>query len=191
MPVDLTVFTADRRIQGAIPLADDRVSDMLNSVVRVVIRGARIDDLLEPEPQETADVTIPVAAIVAVLVTGRTGIQSRRRKTELHPVRLGIVRYIVSGWLHVPAGGSANLTSQNPAIVLAGRDALVPLTDARIAYDRVGVAVSEDAETILINRGQATWIDVDEAAVADTVELFVEQPRIYHAAIAKDFTEPR
>jgi hypothetical protein len=191
MPVDLTVFTADRRIQGAIPLADDRVSDMLNSVARVVIRGARIDDLLEPEPPETADVTIPVAAIVAVLVTGRSGIQSRRRKTELHPVRLGIVRYVVSGWLHVPAGSSTKLASQNPAIVLAGRDALVPLTEATIAYDRVGQAVTEDAETILINRGQATWIDVDDAAAGDGVELFVEQPKVYHAAIAKDLTEPR
>ncbi len=191
MPVDLIVFTADRRIQGAIPLADDRVSDMLNSVARVVIRNARIDDLLEPEPPEIADVTIPVAAIVAVLVSGRSGVQSRRRKTELHPVRLGVVRYVVSGWLHVPAGSSVNLASQNPAIVLAGRDALVPFTEARIAYDRVGAAVSEDAETILVNRGQATWIDVDEAAVGDGIELFVEQPKVYHAAIAKDLTEPR
>ena len=32
MPVDLIAFTADRRITGSIPLADDRLSDMLNSV---------------------------------------------------------------------------------------------------------------------------------------------------------------
>ena len=47
MPVDLIAFTADRRIHGAIPLADDRLSDMLNSVPRIVIRGAVIEDLVD------------------------------------------------------------------------------------------------------------------------------------------------
>ena len=46
MPVDLILFTVDRRISGAIPLADDRVSDMLNSVPRIVMRGAVIENLV-------------------------------------------------------------------------------------------------------------------------------------------------
>ena len=41
MPVDLIAFTADRRIHGAIPLADDRVSDMLNSVAAGRRSGGR------------------------------------------------------------------------------------------------------------------------------------------------------
>ena len=81
MPVDLIAFTADRRIHGAIPLADDRVSDMLNSVPRIVIRGAVIEDLVSDLPAETADVTLSVGAIVAVLVSGRRGVDSRRTRT--------------------------------------------------------------------------------------------------------------
>ena len=50
MPVELIAFTADCRIRGVIPLADDRLSDMLNSVSRVVIRGAVIEDLVDGLP---------------------------------------------------------------------------------------------------------------------------------------------
>ena len=41
MPIDFVAFTSDRRITGRIMLADDRLSDMLNAVARLVIRDAR------------------------------------------------------------------------------------------------------------------------------------------------------
>ena len=187
MPVDLIAFTADRRIHGAIPLADDRVSDMLNSVPRVVIRGAVIEDLVAGNPPETADLTLAVGSIVAVLVTGRRGVDSRRRKTEPHRARIGLSRFVVSGTLHVPAGSAEHLASGNPTLVLAGRDMLVPLTDATITYDRVDTSTTERFETILVNRAHATWIDLDAAAGDDDDEV-VERPKVYHAAMVKDFT---
>src|SRR3954462_15776702 len=104
MPVELTVFTADRRIHGVIPLADDRLSDMLNSVPRVVVRGAVMESLVTDEPPQTADLTLAVGSIVAVLVAGRRGVDSRRRKTDVHRARIGLTRFVVSGLLHVPLG---------------------------------------------------------------------------------------
>ena len=191
MPVDLIAFTADRRIHGAIPLADDRLSDMLNSVARVVVRGATIEDLIEGGSPETADVTIPIEAIVAVLVTGRRGIQTRRRKTDHQAVRIGVVRYVVSGLLHLPAGSRLDPRASSPGVVLAGRDRLVPLTDATITYDNAGTTVAEAVETILVNRAQATWIEVDDGSDAVGDELLLQRPQVYHAAMAKDLTEPR
>jgi hypothetical protein len=187
MPVELIVFTADRRIRGSIPLADDRLSDMLNSVPRIVIRGAELQDLASGN-QHLADVTVTVGSIVAVLASGRRGIETRRRRTELHKAKLGLVRYIVSGWLHVPPGSPANLSSREPQVVLAGRDILVPLTEASISYDKAGENVTEAFETILINRSQATWIDLDDAAGGDDGDTVDERPKVYHAAMAKDFT---
>lgn len=187
MPVDLIAFTADRRIHGVIPLADDRLSDMLNSVPRVVVRGAVIASLVTDEPPQTADLTLAVGSIVAVLVSGRRGIDGRRRKTELHRARVGLSRFVVSGWLHVPAGTHENLVAGDPAFVLAGRDVLVPLTDATITYDRADTPTTETFETILVNRAHATWIDLDAAAGDDDVEL-VDRHRVYHTAIVKDFT---
>jgi hypothetical protein len=189
MPVELIAFTADRRIRGLIPLADDRLSDMLNSVPRVIVRAAEVEDLVAGLPTETADVTLVVGSIVAVLVTGRRGVENRRRKTEIHRARIGLNRYVVSGSLHVPTGAADRLTSIDPAIVLAGRDILVPLTDATITYDKADTPTTERFETILVNRTYATWIDLDAAAGGDNdSDLVAERPKVYHAAMAKDFT---
>jgi hypothetical protein len=189
MPVDFIAFTADRRISGAIPLADDRLSDMLNSVPRVVVRGAAVENLVSDAPIETSDLTIAVGSIVAVLVAGRRGLETRRRRTEIHRARIGLTRFVVSGSLHVPAGASGRLGSSDPAVVLAGRDVLVPITDATITYDRVDAPTSERCETILVNRALATWIDLDDAAAGgDDGDLVGERAPVYHAAMVKDFT---
>ena len=47
MPIEFVGFTSDRRITAMIPLADDRLSDMLNSVTRIVLRDAVVGDLAE------------------------------------------------------------------------------------------------------------------------------------------------
>lgn len=187
MPVDLIAFTADLRIHGQIPLADDRLSDMLNSVARVIVRGATVQDLVDGGPPETADLAVPIGSIVAVLATGRRGAEARRRRTVLHRARVGMSRFVVSGMLHVPVGQDGRIASSDPAVVLAGRDLLVPLTDATITYDRGDEPSSESAETILVNRGHARWIDLDDDA-GDDDELHVERGRVYHAAMVKDFT---
>jgi hypothetical protein len=188
MPVELIVFTADRRISGSIPLADDRLSDMLNSVPRIVMRGCEVQDLLIGAPPQFADVTVAVGSIVAALVSGRRGVETRRRRTDVQRVTLGIVRYVVRGWLHIPAGVSIDPGSRDPATVLAGRDVLVPLTDATIGYERGASQVSEAVETILFNRSLATWIEVDDGSGGDASDLFEEPAKVYHAAMAKDFT---
>jgi len=187
MPVELTVFTADRRIQGAVPLADDRLSDMLNSVPRVIIRGAEVRDLVNGGPPEVSDVTISAGSIIAVLTTGRRGLEARRLRTDLHPARVGLIRYVVSGWLHVPVGNRADLDTDQPHVALAGRDMLVPLTDASITYEGPEGTATERIETILVNRSHATWIDLDErAAIADESVLIGEKPVVYHAAPPKN-----
>jgi hypothetical protein len=188
MPVDLIAFTADCRIRGAIPLADDRLSDMLNSVPRVVIRAAVIEDLVSGGAPETADVTLAVGSIVALLASGRRGVDSRRKRTETHRARIGLTRFVVSGDLHVPPGAMEHVASGDPALVLAGRDILVPLTDATITYDKADDPTTEQFETILVNRAHATWIDLDDAAAGDDGDLVAGRTKVYHAAMAKDFT---
>jgi hypothetical protein len=187
MPVELTAFTADLRITGAIPLTDDRLSDMLNSVARIVIRGAVVEDLVNEAPAQTANVTLTIGSIVAVLATGQHGLDARRRRTDTHPARVGLTRFVVSGALHLPAGVEPRgAGSSQPSVVLAGRDVLVPLTDATISYDRADVSTSERCETILINRAHASWIDLEDTGGND--DDFISRPQVYHAAISRDAT---
>ena len=101
---------------------------------------------------------------------------------------MGLTRFVVSGSLHVPAGTPAQLASSDPAVLLAGRDILVPLTQATITYDRVDQPTTETFETILVNRAHATWIDLDDAAGGDDSDFVADRTKVYHAAMAKDFT---
>jgi len=188
MPVELIAFTADRRIRGAIPLADDRLSDMLNSVARVVVRGATTTDLDVGRVDE-GDVTVPCGDFLVVAGTGRRGLESQRRRTLTRRVRMGLGRYVVTGLLHVvPAAHEASLGGK-PDELLVGRDLLVPLTDATLTYHRERAEVQETWTTLLVNRARASWIEADD----ETPELVRDEPgdadeRLARARYAKDFT---
>ena len=189
MPIEFVGFTVDRRITAMIPLADDRLSDMLNSVTRVVLRDAVVGDLVEGGPALTGDVTLPVGDLIAVVGTGRRGSESRRRRTAVRRVSVGLGRYTVTGSLHVDPTERDFPQHADPAAILAGRDVLVPVTDASITYDCENVSTTESYETILVNRARATWIEIqpevnDEddgsEAAADAAEV--------RTRYVKDFT---
>lgn len=188
MPIEFVGFTADRRITASIPLADDRLSDMLNSVARIVLRDAIVGDLAEGGPSLSGDVTLPVGDLVAVIGTGRRGSESQRRRTSVRRVSLGLGRYTVSGCLHVDPSEGDFPRHADPASILAGRDILVPVTNASITYDCVDVRTTESHDTILVNRARTTWIEIlpdqdeDEAveATGDGID-----PRTRYV---KDFT---
>jgi hypothetical protein len=173
MPIDFVAFTADRRITGRIFLADDRLSDMLNSVSRLVVRDATVDDLVSGDPPVVGDLAIPIGDLAVVVGTGPRGNDSPRRRTVQRQVSVGLGRYVVSGALHLPADDPHLPDGDDPNLVLAGRDVLVPLTDATITYDVNQVATTETHTAILFNRARATWIDVkrDAPALSEIVVL--------------------
>jgi len=188
MPIEFVGFTADRRITGMIPLADDRLSDMLNSVTRIVLRDAIVGDLAEGGPSLSGDVTLPVGELVAVVGTGRRGSEMRRRRTSVRRVSVGLGRYVVSGCLHIDPSEGDLPQRGDPAQILAGRDILVPVTEASITYDCAEVKTTEEHETILVNRARATWIEIqpeedddgDAEATADAADT--------RTRYVKDFT---
>jgi hypothetical protein len=170
MPIDFVGFTADRRITAMIPLADDRLSDMLNSVARIVLRDAVVGDLIEGGPSLTGDVTLPVGDLFAVVGSGRRGSEMRRRRTAVRRVSVGLGRYTVSGCLHVAPDQGALPQRGEPAAILAGRDILVPITEATINYDLANVMTTEEHETILVNRARAIWIEIQPEVDDDDLD---------------------
>jgi hypothetical protein len=164
MPIDLIAFTADRRITGRIMLADDRLSDMLNAVPRLVVRDATVDELADDRAPRSADVTIAIGEMLVVVGTGPRGSERLRKKWLKRRASVGLGRFVVEGDL----GHASDTTlpeSEDPSVVLANRDLLVPLTNATVTYDRLGSVVEETYETVLINRARATWIDLSPAPV--------------------------
>jgi hypothetical protein len=188
MPIDFVGFTADRRITAMIPLADDRLSDMLNSVTRIVLRDAVVGDLTEEGPSLSGDVTLPVGDLVAVIGTGRRGSEMRRRRTAVRRVSVGLGRYTVSGCLHVPPDQGDFPRQADPAAILAGRDILVPITDASITYDVAGVMTTEEHETILVNRARANWIEIQPEVDDDLDAGVATDAATGRTRYVKDFT---
>ena len=188
MPIDFVGFTQDRRITGAMPLADDRLSDMLNSVARIVIRDATVANLVDGGQPLGGDVMLPVGDLIVVVGSGRRGSESQRVRTAVRQVSIGLGRYVVAGCLHVPVDALDVPLSSDPARVLAGRDILVPLTNATVTYDCAAVATTEQHDTVLVNRARATWIDVAEPAGLD--EDFDDAAEIaaHRTNYVKDFT---
>ncbi len=188
MTIEFIGFTSDSRVVGSIPLADDRLSDMLNSVGRVVIRDAAIEDI-DLGPQEDGPIVIPCGELLAVVGTGRRGLESRRRRTMVRHVQMGLGRYVVTGNLHVlPEAHAASLDGELDAL-LVGRDLLVPLTEASIRYDRGGKRHTEEFDTLLVNRVRALWIkalDDEDDEDEDEDEVVEEGP--VKTRYVKDFT---
>jgi hypothetical protein len=190
MAIEFVGFTDVCRISGAMPLADDRLSDMLNSVARVVVRSVDVEEIDGGRSEKLDHVTVPTGEFLAVVGSGRRGLESQRRKTLKRRVRMGLGRYSVSGYLHVLETAHNESLNGRLDALLAGRDMLVPLTEATIGYDRGGENREESWETILINRSRVAWI---EAADDDQQEPpDGRDPEARDAAIrsrfVKDFT---
>jgi hypothetical protein len=188
MAIEFVGFTDVCRISGAISLADDRLSDMLNSVARIVVRNADVEEI-DVGRMERLDVTVPTGDFLAVGASGRRGLESQRRRTVKRRVRMGLGRYSVSGYLHVLESAHAESLHGRLDALLVGRDLLVPLTEATIGYDRNGETREESWETILINRSRVAWI---EKADDDQETPDGSDPEARDAAIrsrfVKDFT---
>ncbi|MFL5750785.1 MAG: hypothetical protein ACJ767_09255 [Chloroflexota bacterium] len=184
MPIDFLAYTADRRITGRVMLADDRLSDMLNAVPRLVIRDAAVDELLDDRPPRVADVTIAIGEMLVVVGSGPRGSDRLRKRWLKRRASIGLGRFVVEGDL----GYSPESTlpgSGDPSVVLAGRDLLVALTDATISYDRMGGVVAETYETVLINRARASWIEVSPTIFVEPEADGAETGRTRYV---KDFT---
>lgn len=188
MAIEFVGFTDVCRISGAIALADDRLSDMLNSVARIVVRSADVEEI-DGGRLERLDVTVPTGDFLAVGASGRRGLLSQRRRTVKRRVRMGLGRYSVSGYLHVLE--SAHTESQTGRLdaLLVGRDLLVPLTEATIGYDRNGETREESWETILINRSRVAWIEKadDDQDTPDGTDPEARDAAI-RSRFVKDFT---
>jgi hypothetical protein len=188
MAIEFIGFTTDHRVDGHIPLADDRLSDMLNSVARVVVRGASTTEI-DSGHVEAGDVVVPCGEFLVVVGTGRRGVESQRRRTVTRRVQLGLGRYTVVGSLHVlPSASEASLDGK-PEELLVGRDLLVPLTDATLSYDGPEGAVEQAWPTLLVNRARAAWIEAldEEPELADDVPEG-SATRLARSRYLKDFT---
>jgi hypothetical protein len=145
--LDFVAYAPDCSLAGSLRLDADRLTDMLNAadeieLVDVVRLG--LDGVLT----EAAWTVIARADLVAVKASPPRGNPAFRQRTRQVPIVAAAGRYVIHGYLHGRPGA-------DPMIHLGRRPAMVPLTEAAIAYETATGWRVDEAETLIVNRDRA------------------------------------
>ena len=151
MRIAFSGFTIDCTVDGEVELTSDRLRDQLNDDGRLVVVRAVLVRLGDGSEVGVLRLELQQDEIYAVDVGPPRGEQSRRLHTVRHHTLVVMGPYRVVGLLHerpgvVPMGG---MRANRP---------FVAFTEATISFDRAGVAVDREAETLLVNSQKVSWM---------------------------------
>lgn len=151
MLIEFMGYSADCLISGQLELTAPRLTDMLNSEPIIRVRNVVLEGLADARRITTPSYTLHRDEIYAVKVTGPRGSKALRIITVPHRVQAQIGPYNVLGRLNAAPGAP-------PIKSMETRGAMLPLTDATIAYVVGGILEVRDASTVIINRDLASWV---------------------------------
>jgi hypothetical protein len=157
MLIDFMGYSADCLISGKLDLTAPRLTDMLNDKVSITVTDVVLEGLVDARRVTVASYTVRREELYAVKVTGPRGLKALRIVTIPHRVQAQIGPFNVLGRLNVAPG-------DEPMKSLELRGAMLPLTDATIAYVVGGILEVRDASTIVVNRDLASWVGATGAA---------------------------
>ena len=156
---DLDAYAADCRLFGRVDLGERRLTDELNATPELRVQDARLESLEDGHLVEAGEVTVLTDELYAVVATGPRGEPARRLRTHARRVVVSVGPYTVVGLAH-------GTPASDPLSTAIRRAAWLPLTDAQITYRRGPDDVTDEAETLLVNRSLATsFRAVEEEAV--------------------------
>ncbi len=147
--LDLDAYAADCRLFGRVELGERRLTDELNAIPELRIADARLESLEDGHVVEAGEVTVTTDELYAVVATGPRGEPARRLRTHARRVVVNLGPYTVVGMAH-------GTPASDPLSAAIRRAPWLPLTDAQISYRRGPDAVTDEAETLLVNRTLAT-----------------------------------
>jgi hypothetical protein len=160
--IEFNGFADDCRIHGRVASLGERLTDVLNAGERITVREVRLEALTDGAVHALPVLTLELHEICAVVGLGPRGFRDQRIRTEEHRLRLGVGPYVILGDLHAPP-------NRDPMGEVLKRPAMVPLTNATLAYTFKGQPEVADVGTIIVNRHVTEWI---EPAVEEQTESF-------------------
>ncbi len=186
MNVEFTGFLGDCLISGQLARPRERLTDQLNREQVLTLAGVVLEGL-DGGRVESATFGIELRELCAAVATGPRGTRSLRVPTEARRLQAQIGPYAVLGRYHGPRGATS-------LRAFSGRDPMVPLTDATIAYVINGILEVRDAPVLIINRDLASWYRDADDPDAPISSSFLAAPTpatraVSAAAVAADATE--
>jgi hypothetical protein len=151
--VRFIAYGPEERVFGWVRLRADRLTDLLNAHEELHLAEVAIESLENGATQSVDQIVIHRRDLVAVHATGPRGDAALHHRTRTHPVAVQSGKYLIGGYLHADPGA-------DPIESLAGRPAMIPLTDAWIEYWSGGRRRYQSSGTIVINRHYADWLRV-------------------------------
>lgn len=152
-------YTDECLIAGYLRFDADRLTDLLNGHAELRLRDVLVEVLADGQLLELPDYVVRRDELVAVQGVGPRGSAAQRLRTSVHPVRMTSGPFLVWGHLHAPPGA-------DPLASVRHRFPMVPLTEARIEYDRAGERREERVATLIVNRDLVESIQaVPESAI--------------------------
>jgi len=161
--VGFEAFVPGSRVFGWVRLDADRLTDMLNAHEELHLVNVLVEHLDDGATVTADEAIVRRGELVAVRASGPRGDASRRELTRTHPVVIESGPYLIGGHLHASPGA-------DPMLRILGREPMVPLTEAWIAYRRGAETWRKHVGTIIVNRELATSIKrvtEQELAVAE------------------------
>lgn len=147
LDIEFVAYGHESVLSGMLRLDADRLTDLLNAsdeldLLDVVCLG------LDGGLAQADRVVVPRGELVAVKAGDPRGRPSLRRPTRQVAVVATAGRYVMHGYVHGRPGA-------DPMMHLGRRPAMIPLTDATIAYDTPNGWRQDMASTLIVNRDTA------------------------------------
>jgi len=165
--LDVDAYAADCRLFGRADLGEGRLTDQLNAARDLRIEGARLESLDDGHVVEADEITVATDELCAVVAGGPRGEPARRVRTHASRVVVSLGPYVVVGLVH-------GTPASDPLSAALRRAAWLPLTEATVTYRRGLDQVTDEVETLLVNRTLATSF---RAVEEEGVTLPWEEPR--------------
>jgi hypothetical protein len=164
--VDFLAFAEDCTITAQVTMFGDRLTDFLNGQERFRLHQVTFESLEDGHLVSVDSVSLERSDLLVVVGTGPRGAIEQRLDLATARMELKVGPYLVLGNLHLPPG-------MDPEDRVRKREAMVPLTNATIAYSVAGNVVARDVGTVIVNRILVEWIvpTADEAVSFPEVEV--------------------
>jgi hypothetical protein len=153
--VDFVAYGADCVLSGRTVLDGDRLSDMLNEHDEYALIGVTVERFDGGPPLAVDDVVVSRDEIWMVHAGPPRGAIGRRMRTSPQHVAVKMGPYRVRAFIHSLPGSDAVAS-------IGRRKAMIPLTNARIAYTILGEDRDVRADTLIVNRDQIEWLTATE-----------------------------
>jgi len=157
--LDVDAYAADCRLFGRADLGDGRLTDKLNATRELNIEGVRLESLDDGHAVDADEITVTTDELCAVVASGPRGEPARRLHTHTTRVVVGLGPYVVVGLVH-------STPASDPLSLALRRTAWLPLTEATVTYRRGLDEVTDEVETLIVNRTLATLFRAVEKEAA-------------------------